>query len=171
MARQSMQKQNVKSRKQSGKCWLGLMFFFICRYKPVDHKQIVLPLREAFEDLFSQTYSRKQNLTFLGHVQTCFRGKRWQDLLRLMEHVCKSALANELKKKPNGTELKNRIKKTLMLESLMSSCVSVAASLKKQWEAMASKLSQTQQQMRTCETTMVFAFVEVNLHTYTLVLL
>ncbi|XP_037541018.1 midasin [Nematolebias whitei] len=72
-------------------------------YKPVDHKQIVLPLREAFEDLFSKTYSRKQNLTFLGHVQTCFRGKRWQDLLRLMDHVCKSALANELRKKPNGT--------------------------------------------------------------------
>lgn len=73
-----------------------------CRYKPVDHKQILLPLREAFEDLFSQTYSRKQNLTFLGHVQTCFRGKRWQDLLKLMDHVCKSALASELQEKSDG---------------------------------------------------------------------
>lgn len=84
------------------------MFDVFSRYKPVDHKQIVLPLREAFEDLFSKTYSRKQNLTFLGHVQTCFREKRWQDLLRLMDHVCKSALTNELRKKPNGTELKKR---------------------------------------------------------------
>lgn len=74
----------------------------IFRYKPVDHRQILLPLREAFEDLFSQTYSRKQNLTFLGHVQTCFREKRWQDLLRLMDHVCKSALAKELQEKPEG---------------------------------------------------------------------
>ena len=73
-----------------------------CRYKPVDHKLILLPLREAFEDLFSQTYSRKQNLTFLGHVQTCFRGKRWQDLLKLMDHVCKSALTQELQEKSNG---------------------------------------------------------------------
>lgn len=72
-------------------------------YKPVDHKLILLPLREAFEDLFSQTYSRKQNLTFLGHVQTCFRSKRWQDLLKLMDHVCKSALTKELHKKPDGT--------------------------------------------------------------------
>uniref|UniRef100_M4AJ01 Midasin n=1 Tax=Xiphophorus maculatus TaxID=8083 RepID=M4AJ01_XIPMA len=103
-------------------------------YKPVDHRQILLPLREAFEDLFSQTYSRKQNLTFLGHVQTCFREKRWQDLLRLMDHVCKSALAKELQEKP---------------ESLLQ-----------QWEALASKLSQTQQQIRACETAMVFAFVE-----------
>uniref|UniRef100_A0A665V858 Midasin n=1 Tax=Echeneis naucrates TaxID=173247 RepID=A0A665V858_ECHNA len=106
-------------------------------YKPVDHKQILLPLREAFEDLFSQTYSRKQNLTFLGHVQTCFRGKRWQDLLKLMDHVCKSALTKELQEKSNGTSL-----------------------LQEQWEALAAKLSQTQQQIRACETAMVFAFVE-----------
>ncbi|XP_041831629.1 LOW QUALITY PROTEIN: midasin [Melanotaenia boesemani] len=105
-------------------------------YKPVDHRQILLPLREAFEDLFSQTYSRKQNLTFLGHVQTCFRGKRWQDLLKLMDHVCKSALAKEVQEKSN------------------------AAMLQEQWEALASKLNQTRQQIRACETAMVFAFVE-----------
>ncbi|XP_003200751.2 midasin [Danio rerio] len=105
-------------------------------YKPVDHKLILLPLREAFEDLFSQTYSRKQNLTFLGHVQTCFRGKRWQDLLKLMDHVCKSALTKELHDKPN------------------------AALLQEQWEALALKLSQTQEQIRACESAMVFAFVE-----------
>lgn len=63
----------------------------------------MLPLLEAFEELFSQTYSRKQNLTFLGHVQTCFRGKRWHDLLKLMDHVCKSALAKELQEKTNGS--------------------------------------------------------------------
>ncbi|KAM4633655.1 midasin [Polymixia lowei] len=105
-------------------------------YKPVDHKLILLPLREAFEDLFSQTYSRKQNLTFLGHVQTCFRGKRWQDLLKLMDHVCKSALTKELQEKSN------------------------AALLQEQWEALAVRLSQTQQQIRACESAMVFAFVE-----------
>lgn len=70
----------------------------------MDHRLILLPLREAFEDLFSQTYSRKQNITFLGHVQTCFRGKRWQDLLKLMDHVCKSALTKELQDKPNGNK-------------------------------------------------------------------
>ncbi|KAM9704373.1 midasin [Menidia menidia] len=105
-------------------------------YKPIDHKQLLLPLREAFEDLFSQTYSRKQNLTFLGHVQSCFRRKRWEDLLKLMDHVCKSALAKDLQQKPN------------------------AALLQEQWEALALRLSQTQQQIQACETAMVFAFVE-----------
>ncbi|KAK7907514.1 hypothetical protein WMY93_016126 [Mugilogobius chulae] len=103
-------------------------------YKPVDHRQILLPLREVFEELFSQTYSRKQNLTFLGHVQTCYREKRWQDLLRLMEHVCKSALTKELKDKPKEVQ--------------------------EQWEAMSTKLQHTKEQIQACETTMIFAFVE-----------
>nr|XP_057921265.1 midasin [Doryrhamphus excisus] len=102
-------------------------------YKPVDHKQILLPLREAFEDLFSQTYSRTQNLTFLGHVQTCFREKRWHDLLKLMDHVCKDALTKD---NPN------------------------AALLQEKWGFLASKLCQTQKQIQACETAMVFAFVE-----------
>ncbi|XP_049611993.1 midasin isoform X4 [Syngnathus scovelli] len=105
-------------------------------YKPVDHRQILLPLREAFEDLFSQTYSRKQNLAFLGHVQTCFREKRWHDLLKLMDHVCKSFRTKKLQGNPS------------------------AALLKEKWEFMATKLSQTQQQIRACETAMIFAFVE-----------
>ncbi|XP_054617732.1 midasin isoform X2 [Dunckerocampus dactyliophorus] len=102
-------------------------------YKPVDHKQILLPLREAFEDLFSQTYSRTQNLTFLGHVQTCFREKRWHDLLKLMDHVCKAYLT-----KDNSN----------------------AALLQEKWSFLAGKLRQTQQQIQACETAMVFAFVE-----------
>lgn len=37
----------------------------------------------------------------------------------------------------------------------------VAALLQERWEALALKLSQTQQQIRACETAMIFAFVEV----------
>lgn len=130
----------------------------------MDHKQILLPLREAFEDLFSQTYSRKQNLTFLGHVQTCFRGKRWQDLLKLMDHVCKSALASELQEKSDGGcrdgpgDRKSSREDELRV---VLCCVCAAALLQERWEALAIKLSQTQQQIRACETAMIFAFVEV----------
>ncbi|XP_057678283.1 midasin isoform X2 [Corythoichthys intestinalis] len=105
-------------------------------YKPVDHRQILLPLWETFEDLFSQTYSREQNQTFLGHLQTCFREKRWRDLLKLMDHVCKSDLTKVLQGNSNATLLQEK------------------------WEFLARKLSQTQQQIQTCETAMIFAFIE-----------
>lgn len=140
------------------------MCCFFWSYKPVDQKQILLPLLEAFEDLFSQTYSRKQNLTFLGHVQTCFRGKRWHDLLKLMDHVCKSALNKELQEKTNGTVSNEAHHKTILSthlkpQSLLSAFV--AALLQERWELLLVKLRQTQQQIRACETAMVFAFVEV----------
>nr|DBA26506.1 TPA: hypothetical protein GDO54_010752 [Pyxicephalus adspersus] len=104
-------------------------------YKPVDHKLIWLPLREDFEELFTQTFSRKQNKTFLGHIQTCYKQKRWQDLLKLMQHVVKNAMT-----KVQGAES----------EYL----------LKKRWETYSLRLNQAQQQMRMTENAVLFAFVE-----------
>ncbi|MEE6475824.1 hypothetical protein FKM82_010868 [Ascaphus truei] len=104
-------------------------------YKPVDHKLIWLPLREGFEELFTQTFSRKQNVTFLGHIQTCYRQKRWHDLLKLMQHVLKSAMN------------KVRAEDTKFL-------------LKEKWEGLSLRLNQAQQQMRMTENALLFAFVE-----------
>ncbi|XP_073934254.1 midasin isoform X1 [Castor canadensis] len=105
-------------------------------YKPVDHKLIWLPLREAFEELFAQTFSKRQNFTFLGHIQTCYRQKRWHDLLRLMQHVYKSAVNKERKESDAGLLLKEK------------------------WEAFGLRLSHAQQQMKMTENTLLFAFVE-----------
>ncbi|XP_048386295.2 midasin [Stegostoma tigrinum] len=105
-------------------------------YKPVDRKLLMLPLREAFEELFIQTYSRKQNITFLGHVQTCCKQKRWQDLLRLMLHVYKTAINKELKSKEDKGWLKDK------------------------WELLGLRLTQAQQQMKRAESALIFAFVE-----------
>ncbi|KAI5256381.1 Midasin [Manis pentadactyla] len=105
-------------------------------YKPVDHKLIWLPLREAFEELFAQTFSKKQNFTFLGHIQTCYRQKRWHDLLRLMQHVYKSAVNKDGKESEAGLVLN------------------------KKWEAFGLRLSHAQQQMKKTENALLFAFVE-----------
>ncbi|XP_018427598.1 PREDICTED: midasin [Nanorana parkeri] len=104
-------------------------------YKPVDHRLIWLPMREDFEELFTQTFSRKQNKTFLGHIQTCYKQKRWQDLLKLMQHIVKNAMT-----KVQGAES----------EYL----------LKKKWETFSLRLNQAQQQMRMTENAVLFAFVE-----------
>uniref|UniRef100_A0A4W3JQN7 Midasin n=1 Tax=Callorhinchus milii TaxID=7868 RepID=A0A4W3JQN7_CALMI len=105
-------------------------------YKPVDHRLLMLPLREAFEELFIQTFSRKQNVTFLGHIQVCSKQKRWHDLLKLMQHVYKTAVDKELKSKENGSWLREK------------------------WELLGLRLSQAQQQMKLTESTLIFAFVE-----------
>uniref|UniRef100_A0A663DVI4 Midasin n=1 Tax=Aquila chrysaetos chrysaetos TaxID=223781 RepID=A0A663DVI4_AQUCH len=105
-------------------------------YKPVDNKLIWLPLRESFEELFSQTFSRKKNQTFLGHIQTCYRQKRWHDLLKLMQHIHKSAINKEAKENASGLPLKEK------------------------WEAFGIKLNHAHQQMKMTENALLFAFVE-----------
>ncbi|NXB28427.1 MDN1 protein, partial [Eulacestoma nigropectus] len=105
-------------------------------YKPVDNKLIWLPLRESFEELFSQTFSRKKNQTFLGHIQTCYRQKRWHDLLKLMQHIHKSAINKEVKENASGLPLKEK------------------------WEAFGLKLNHAHQQMKMTENALLFAFVE-----------
>uniref|UniRef100_A0A670YNZ0 Midasin n=1 Tax=Pseudonaja textilis TaxID=8673 RepID=A0A670YNZ0_PSETE len=105
-------------------------------YKPVDNKLIWLPLRESFEELFAQTFSRKQNQTFLGHIQTCYRQKHWPNLLKLMQHVYKSAINKEAKENASGLPLR------------------------KKWEEFGIRLNHAQQQMKMTENALVFAFVE-----------
>ena len=61
-------------------------------YKPVEMKQIVAPVRERFEVLFCKTFSRKQNVKFLSHVQKCFAQGMWEMLFKLMTHSQKNAL-------------------------------------------------------------------------------
>ncbi|KAG8124032.1 hypothetical protein E2320_019500 [Naja naja] len=105
-------------------------------YKPVDNKLIWLPLRESFEELFAQTFSRKQNQTFLGHIQTCYRQKHWHNLLKLMQHVYKSAINKEAKENASGLPLREK------------------------WEKFGIRLDHAQQQMKMTENALVFAFVE-----------
>ncbi|XP_061479315.1 midasin isoform X2 [Rhineura floridana] len=105
-------------------------------YKPVDNKLIWMPLRESFEELFAQTFSRKQNQTFLGHIQTCYRQKRWHDLVKLMQHVHKSAVNKESKQNTSGSPLKEK------------------------WEELGIRLDHARQQMKMTENALVFAFVE-----------
>ncbi|XP_013366225.1 PREDICTED: midasin isoform X2 [Chinchilla lanigera] len=113
-------------------------------YKPVDHKLIWLPLRETFEELFVQTFSKKQNFTFLGHIQTCYRQKRWHDLLRLMQHVHKSAVNKGGKEGEAGKTLTQ----------------TAGAFLKEKWQAFGLRLNHAQQQMKMTENSLLFAFVE-----------
>lgn len=61
-------------------------------FKPMEIKQLVMPLREEFESLFCKTFSRKQNVKFLINLQQCFGQRRWEVLFRVMIHAQKAAL-------------------------------------------------------------------------------
>ena len=81
-------------------------------FKPLDVKQIVAPVREEFENLFCQTFSKKQNVKFLGHIQRVFAERRWDVLLKLMLHCQKSALSR--KEKPEGNYIYQHCKSVIL---------------------------------------------------------
>ena len=66
-------------------------------FKPVDVRETVRPILEAFVELFVDTYSKKQNAKFLGHVNQCFSSRRWSILVKLMTHCCSKAILRNKK--------------------------------------------------------------------------
>lgn len=69
-----------------------ILWLLSFRYKPVDLKIVITPFREDFEILFCETFSRKQNVKFLSHIQECFSRRKWSDLFKLVSHTHKAAL-------------------------------------------------------------------------------
>ncbi|XP_055890090.1 midasin-like isoform X2 [Biomphalaria glabrata] len=81
-------------------------------FKPVDFKFVMKPLREEFETLFCECFSRAQNEKFLSHIQTLFAKKRWKDLLILFEAPINKALMKydqESLQYAEWNKVKNRI--------------------------------------------------------------
>ncbi|CAG5129144.1 unnamed protein product, partial [Candidula unifasciata] len=101
-------------------------------FKPVDLKFVMMPLREKFEVLFCESFSRTQNVTFLSHVQTLFSQKRWNDLLTLMETPTKRAI----NKFEAGTPLNDR------------------------WVKLSKRIRDLRLQIREMENVLAFSFIE-----------
>jgi len=40
-----------------------------------------------------ESFNQEANSKFLGHIMTCYANRRWKDLVQLMIHVQKSAIA------------------------------------------------------------------------------
>lgn len=47
--------------------------------------------------MFAVTFDKEANSKFMNHIMTCFANRRWKDLLKLMIHVQKQALAKQFK--------------------------------------------------------------------------
>ena len=67
----------------------------------MDTRQVVRPVKERFEKLFTDTYSQKQNAKFLGHVNECYAQSKWALLVKLLRHCCTKAME---KKEPGESE-------------------------------------------------------------------
>ncbi|PIK42632.1 hypothetical protein BSL78_20512 [Apostichopus japonicus] len=108
-------------------------------YKPVDIRRLVAPVREKFEQIFVKTFSRKQNLKFLGHIQKSFHGHQWQNLLKLMNHSTGAAVKKQKAIKNPSQEQQE---------------------ISKEWKRVSEKLNKLKLQIKHAEGALAFTFVE-----------
>ncbi|XP_076077814.1 midasin-like isoform X3 [Mytilus galloprovincialis] len=104
-------------------------------FKPVDIKHVVKPFHEDFEILFCETFSRKENVKFITHLQDCFIKKKWNMLLTLMEHTMKPAF--------------QRIEAGKM-----------SSDRSEKWKNIKHRLQQLKVQVQQTENVLAFAFIE-----------
>ncbi|XP_025407976.1 midasin-like [Sipha flava] len=104
-------------------------------YKPVEFKIIIKPIREEFECLFRAEFDLVENTKFLGHISTCFNNREWTKLIKLIKHVVEKAIKKN-----------TRTNKPI-----------------KHWLNLNEKLSRFEIQLKHCQTSMAFAFVEGSL--------
>ncbi|XP_046844513.1 midasin-like isoform X2 [Xenia sp. Carnegie-2017] len=106
-------------------------------FKPIETRQLVAPVREDFENLFCETFSRKQNVKFLANIQQCFGQRKWEVLFKVMLHTQQAAL-NKLSKELNGDD------------NHLLSC----------WKKIGERITHIRQQIKQCESAQLFSFVE-----------
>ncbi|CAN8018551.1 unnamed protein product [Ixodes persulcatus] len=108
-------------------------------FKPVDVKILMMPLRDEFEQLFAASFCLAPNAKFLSHVTTCFSGRHWQALFRLMRHSQQCAMSR-----------------------LSGGCLRSASDVDQleSWRQFGRRLEQVQLQVQQAERGLAFAFVE-----------
>nr|XP_054753628.1 midasin-like [Lytechinus pictus] len=111
-------------------------------FKPVDLRQVVAPVREAFEGAFRSTFSVKQNTKFLSHIQKCFTQRQWRELVQLMIHSQQAALKRFGKAEGKNGDGANK------------------KDIGGQWRSLGERLHQLQLQIQHSENTLAFSFVE-----------
>ncbi|XP_028395044.1 midasin-like isoform X2 [Dendronephthya gigantea] len=105
-------------------------------FKPMEMKQLVAPVREDFENLFCQTFSRKQNVQFLTNVQQCFGKRKWEVLFKVMLHAQQAAVDKISKDTSNGHNL-------LLV-----------------WKKVGQRIQHLRQQLKYAESAQMFSFIE-----------
>lgn len=64
-------------------------------YKPIAFSFIAKKLKTQFEQLFTETFSIDQNISFLNNLATLYETEKWKKFILVLDHICSKALAKE----------------------------------------------------------------------------
>ncbi len=102
-------------------------------FRPVSLDHSLHGLREAFLMVFHNTFNSADNTKFLGHLDSCYRNKRWEPALTLMRHTVQAGIEK---------------------------CSSELPGLTSQWREMRTKLRTAEDLVKRKDLATAFAFIE-----------
>ncbi|XP_076030788.1 midasin isoform X2 [Oratosquilla oratoria] len=136
-------------------------------FKPMEMKMVVAPLRQEFEDLFSATFSSKQNSKFLKHIMTTYTSKQWDNLFTLMSHSQSKALEKLTKQLENlaitcnGSESQGNEKDEVeLLNGTGEDKAEVLTELVQKWKKLKIAMEGLAEQVKTAQSALAFTFME-----------
>ena len=108
-------------------------------FQPLEIRQVAHGIYHKFVDLFTSSFSRKQNEAFLNFTSSCLKKKQWAKLADCFQRAAKMGL--------------DKMKARLKVDSGQQNSV-------EKWVDFLGHADRFQQQQRACETGLAFAFRE-----------
>lgn len=109
-------------------------------YRPLEMKHIARNVYQEFVDLFTSTFSRKQNEKFMNYTASALQKLQWKRLSQCFRRAAMQGLA----------KMNDRIDDGLSTDD----------GSRKQWGRFAATAERFEQQRRACDTGLAFAFTE-----------
>lgn len=64
-------------------------------YKPIAFSFIARKLKSQFEQLFNESFSIDQNISFLSNLLTLYEAEKWKKFIVVMDRICSKALGKQ----------------------------------------------------------------------------
>lgn len=137
-------------------------------FKPVNVRNLAVPLKEDFEDLFSATgISVSKNQKYLEQIGKCFAKSQWSKLAKLWREAPKmfTKIVAELQKKQAQSDQQERTEDDSQpnKKRKTQSKLQTLLDLRPRWEQFAQNLEQFEIQIAAGPGGFAFSFVEGNL--------
>ncbi|KAF2258858.1 midasin [Lojkania enalia] len=124
-------------------------------YKPVNVRNLVIPLKDEFDDLFDSTFSRKKNVRFLEMLGKRVAKGEWKRVCILWREALKMVAAVQPRTSPDLDS--GQPKKKRKVDSLPSTL------LKARWDKFGADLSDLEAQLASGPEAFAFSFLEGNI--------
>lgn len=125
-------------------------------FKPVTIRSFIIPMKEEFDALFAQTFSRSKNEKFSGKLAQLIARKKWKEVVKFWREALKvierSSEEQPLASVPTGRNEQGNKRRKIQTDN--------PRTLATEWANFAQKVHSLEQRLKASTEAFAFAFIE-----------